>query len=235
LTRGKWHELVSLFTGWKTLCKFDREAPLQMEGLLKRLLDEQSAQEGQIPMVDIRLYNSLLDAWACAALFRTHGVAASQRAREVLVTLQETYERQSVDKENGVNSAMSLQPNEKSFDMTLHAVTRTEGPLAARRLLAWKEYLYKSGKNTNAQPTRRDYVMVLDAYANTRDANAGLLAEGLVKHMKATGVQIPDTHCYNICIKAWTRSKRGRESAEHADRILEEMETEPDLITYASV
>lgn len=36
-------------------------------------------------------------------------------------------------------------------------------------------------------------------------------------------------------IKAWTRSKRGREAAEHAERIMEEMETEPDLITYASV
>jgi hypothetical protein len=212
-----------------------------MEGLLKRLLDEQEVQGGKIPMVDIRLYNSLLDAWACAALFRTHGVAASQRAREILVTLQETYEQQSDvvdddhDKENGMKGVMSLQPNEKSFDMTLHAVTRTEGPLVARRLLAWKEYLYKSGKNTNAQPTRKDYILVLGAYANTRDDNAGLLTEGLVKHMKATNVQVPDTHCYNICIKAWTRSKRGRESAEHADRILEEMESEPDLITYASV
>lgn len=41
--------------------------------------------------------------------------------------------------------------------------------------------------------------------------------------------------CHLSVIKAWTRSKRGREAAEHAERIMEEMDTEPDLHTYASV
>jgi len=224
LSQGKWHELTSLFHGWAGMAKFDRDAPLRMEALLKRLLQEEQAQDRK-DLVDIEIYNRLLDAWACAALFKTHGVPASQRAREILVTLQESYEQHGED---------HVQPNQKSFDVVLHAVTRTEGPLVARRLLAWKEHLYKTGKNKHAQPKHADYVLVLDAYSNSRNGNAGSLAEGLLAHMKAIGNE-PDTYCYNVAIKAWTRSKRGREAAEHAERVLEEMETEPDIFTYATV
>eukprot|EP00977_Amphora_coffeiformis_P001945 scaffold370_cov176-Amphora_coffeaeformis.AAC.22 len=197
-----------------------------MEALLKRLLQEEQEQ-GRKDLVGISIYNSLLDAWACAALFKTHGVPASQRAREILVTLQETYEQQQ-------GGGDHLQPDQKSFDVVLHAVTRTEGPLVARRLLAWKEHLYKTGKNKHAQPKHADYVLVLDAYSNSRNENAGSLAEGLLAHMKAMGND-PDTYCYNVAIKAWTRSKRGREAAEHAERVLEEMDAEPDIFTYATV
>lgn len=105
------------------------------------------------------------------------------------MTLQETYEQ-------GGNA--KLQPDERSFDVTLHAVTRTEGPLVARRLLAWKEHLFKMGKNRHAKPARKDYMLVLDAYSNMRDVNAGALTEGLVSHMKATGISLPDTYCYNM-------------------------------------
>ena len=45
LTQGKWHEVTSLFHGWATLAKSDKEAPLRMEALLKRLLQEQQAQQ----------------------------------------------------------------------------------------------------------------------------------------------------------------------------------------------
>jgi hypothetical protein len=42
---------------------------------------------------------------------------------------------------------------------------------------------------------------------------------------------LPDTFCYSIAIKAWTKAKWGRESAEHADQIKEEMEVPKDLVT----
>jgi hypothetical protein len=209
-----------------------------MESLLQRLVQEE-AQQQRHDLVDRKMYHGLLDAWACAALFKTHGAAGSQRALEILFALQQTYEQQQ--QLDAKCSGNALQPDQKSFDVVMHAVTRTEGPLVARRLLAWKEYLYRMGRNVHARPTRADYVMVLDAYANSGTANAGTLAEGLLAHMQATNTNTtqsllaPDTHCWNICIKAWTRSKRGREAAEHADRILEEMQAEPDIISYSTV
>jgi hypothetical protein len=45
----------------------------------------------------------------------------------------------------------------------------------------------------------------------------------------------PDTLCYNIAIKAYVKSNRGREAAEHAHRILDTMSAPPDLFTYSSV
>ena len=44
LKQGKWHEITSLFQGWAGMAKFDKEAPLRMESLLKRLLQEEQAQ-----------------------------------------------------------------------------------------------------------------------------------------------------------------------------------------------
>jgi hypothetical protein len=248
LVNGKWHELTSILTAWSAFSKKDPQAPVQMEALLKRLWQEHAS--GNTPaMPTIELYNTVLDAWACAALFKTQQTQqqpnqqqqnqntqnqqqnfcqASQRAREILVCLQETYEE---------TKQTALQPNAASFNLVMHVVCRTEGALIARRLLAWQEYLHKSGKNEFAKPTRNDYLLVLDAYAVSRDDNAGQLAEGFVRHMWHSAIVQPDTFCYNVAIKAWYTSKRGRESAEHCHRILDEMPaTVPkDLITYASV
>ena len=74
LGKGKWHELTSIFHGWATLAKSDKDAPLRMEALLKRLLEEQqvafrlekeqennksnSNNRSALQMVDIGLYNT---------------------------------------------------------------------------------------------------------------------------------------------------------------------------------
>ena len=71
---GKWHEVSSLYSGWSARAKFDPDAPLRMEALLKRLLQEQQGpnnSSGNTTWVTIDMYNALLDAWCCAALFRT--------------------------------------------------------------------------------------------------------------------------------------------------------------------
>jgi hypothetical protein len=239
LTNGKWHELTSILTAWSAFTKKDPQAPVHMEALLKRLWEEHhlsvatgNNKEATSMMPTVELYNTVLDAWACAALFKTNQLSdycqASQRAREILVLLQETYEE---------TKQTALQPNEASFDVVLHVVCRTEGAIIARRLLAWQEYLYKSGKNEYAKPTRNDYLLVLDAYANSRDDNAGQLAEGFIRHMWHSATVEPDTFFYNIVLKTWFTAKRGRESAEHCHRILDEMpdQVPKDLITYASV
>jgi len=230
LTKGKWHELTSMLYAWSSFSKSDAEAPLRVESILKRLHEERRAGNEEA-RADIDMYNRLLDAWACAGLFRTtNPVVASQRAREILVLLQETYESEGDE---------LLMPNEESFNLVLHVVCRTEGPTIARRLLALMEYLHRSGKNPHAKPTRSDYTSVLNAYTYERNpkqqANAGSLAEGFLRHMNITAGITPDTYSYNLAIRAWSRSRRGREAAEHADRILEEMQAPKDIVTYSSV
>jgi hypothetical protein len=177
-------------------------------------------------MMDVEWYNAVLDAWACAALFQIHiPTHASQRARELLVSMQEQFE---------LHPATAVPPNTESFSIVSHVVGRVEGSWMTRRFLAWREYLYKSGKNTCAQPTRPEYVRTLDAYAHSGQVNAGYLAQGFLRHMKVMQ-QPPDTLCYNMAIKAWTQSRRGRDSAEQAEQILMQMDTLPDGVTYASV
>jgi hypothetical protein len=267
LNRGKWHELASMLHAWSKHVKDgtnNHMVPMYMERILKRLLDERRAGNEEAK-VDIGMYNILLDAWACAALFpQPRSTAAttpssfsssswasspastpatgssrqiaSQRAREILVLLQETYEakEQQQHEDANANRVASLQPNEESFRVVFYVVCKIEGAQIARRVLAWMEYLSKVGKNVHAKPKRGQYITLLDSYANSRDDNAGQLAEGFLRHMTKTGVP-PDTTCYNIAIKAWTRAKRGRESAEHADQILSDMTAPKDIVTYSSV
>jgi hypothetical protein len=259
LTEGKWHEVVSLLKGWTCYQKTHHESAARMEALLKVLLDEQRAGNSAVT-ISMDLYNHVLDAWACAALFGTmsHPELASQRAREILVTVQETYEQAwqanlgASDDESPIDAdALSLsilKPNAKSFNLVLHAVRRAEGVFVARRVLAWMEYLYKSGKNVDARPVRSDYLQILDAYGKVTTPSpphAGVLAEAFLRHIKCqvhavVENEIPDTVCYNIVIRAWSRQRRGRESAEHADRLLEEMKAlpsehgKPNEVTYSS-
>ena len=217
LDKGKWHELVSILTAWASFTKREPAAPIQMEALLKRLVEEPTAH------VSIQVYNKILDAWACAALFKTHANTASQRAREILVSLQERFENDGV-----------LQPNKESFDVVYHVVCRTEKPVVGRRLLALREHLAKTGKNPDAEPSIGDYTLLLNSYANYGGPSAGPHAAGLLSHMRIVGVE-PTLLCYNLAIKSWIKSQKGRAAAEQADRILEDMTVQPDLVTYSSV
>ena len=240
LTEGKWHEVVSLLNAWSGYQKSHCQAALNMEALLKVLVEERRAGNARVE-ITIDLYNKLLDAWACAAHFRTIAdpTQASQRAREILVTLQENYEQHLLSTPALSSVALQLRPDAESFRIVLHLVSRTEGAWSARRCLAWMEYLAKAGKNVNAAPSRSQYIQVLDAYARLQTPRAGILAEAFLRHMQFVQQSV-DTLCYNIAIKAWTKGISGRnrrEAAEHADRILEEMKTsenaQPDVVTYA--
>lgn len=304
ISGGKWHEVVSLLQAWSSFQKQQcGDSPaVRMESLLTVLVQEQQQQQAASGdcsinrtttrssnstttiVITMDLYNCILDAWACAALFGSmeHPELASQRAREILVALQENYERRQQEQNDGLEEISgtnnndkesttpqqqqqlsALKPNAKSFNLVLHAARKAEGVVVARRVLAWMEYLYKSGRNVNAKPGRSDYVQLLDAYgkqhhqreksshilhkryaASVATTPAGVLTEAFLRHVQCQPQamvephRLPDTVCYNIVIRAWTRQRRGRESAEHADRLLEEMKAErcercqPNEITY---
>lgn len=250
LGKGKWHELVSMIKGWSKFAKMDPEAPILIERLLKRLHDERIAGNDEARS-DLSIYNSLLDAWCCVGLFATNDksnntnnnsqstamspAVASLRTKEILVHLQENYETSVVAAASTGNvDKVAVQPDEESFGLVFDVVLKIEGVASARRFLAWMEYVSKTGRNDLAKPGRKYYMRLLNAYANSRDDKAGILAEGILRHMIKIG-EMPDTVCYNIAMKAWTKAKRGRESAEHADRIFEEMQAPKDVVTYSTV
>jgi hypothetical protein len=255
LIDGKWHEVVSLLNAWSAFQKDNGEAPIRMEALLGVLINERNAGNANV-LITIDMYNKLVDAWACAAMFNTvpNPIAASQRVLEIIVTLQENFEKTMWVSDSfqqrlilSNNNAtlrpplFPLRPNAESFHVALHVVCKIEGVLVARRLLAWMEHLYRSGKNVDAKPSRSHYMQILDAYARLDSSQSSILAEAFLRHLKyqhLTDEQLPDTLCYNIVIKSWSRQQRGREAAEHADRILEEMKDaasehcRPDIVTY---
>lgn len=251
LKEGKWHQVVSLIGAWSSRARHHETATIQIESLLKLLVDHKRLGNNNIE-ISIDLYNKLLDAWACNALFglSDHPHLASKRTREILLHLQESYE-----------TGDDVYPDSKSFGIVLHCVCRVEGALVARRLLAWMEYLSKTGKNSAATPIRSDYIMILDCYSNMDTPNSAILAEGFIRHMNSLqlhiraldtnlskeheAIHLPDTYCYNILLKTWNKKvianpRQGRHIAEQADRILEEMKMQnsdrckPDLVTYAS-
>jgi hypothetical protein len=222
LVKGKWHELVSMINAWSRRLEDDPNAPLLLEQLLKRVIDEQRAGNRECsPTTD--LYNYVIDAWA--ATTSEHGRAASRRARQILHLLQQTHD---------VEQDPERRPNAHSFLTVLKAAAKTEKAPVARETLRWMEQLYSSGRNPDAKPTISAYVTVLDAFSNSGMEDAGDWAEEVLKQMHATGI-VPSTLCYNIAIKAWIKSRRGRQSAEHAERILEEMQSPADVVTYSSV
>ena len=201
LQRGKWHEVLSLFHAWSSRTKsHPDEAPRRMEALLQRLVDEGHVVD------DLPLYNKLLDAWCCAALFGTQSTA---RAREILLWMQES---------------SPMTPNAESFALVFHAIWKTEATIVARRWLAWMEHVARTS-NPSAHPTPRDYTRMLETYAHEQQ---GVLASALLRHMR----EPPDTFGYNLAIKAW--GKNGRNSAEQAEQILLAMPS-PDVVSYASV
>ena len=268
LPEGKWHEAISLFNAWSNYQKdLGCNAAYQMESILNVLSSERIHTGNSNINITIHTYNKLMDAWACSALFNTipNPLQASQRIYEILVTLQENFQTSTYSTIplrtillannvtlESVPTILPMKPNSESFHIALHAVCKVEGVFVARRLLAYMEHLYRSDKNECAQPTQSQYLQILDAYARFNSYQSSTLAEAFLRHLKynydnnsalrtrdgSTMPILPNTLCYNIVIRAWSRYRRGRESAEHADRLLEEMKESqsehcrPDIFTY---
>lgn len=242
-------QITTLIQQWSHYRKIDERVPRRIEDLVKILVSIQNGEGCQETgnILSIKTYNALLNAWACAALFRTGGdrVAAAQRATVLLRMMQERYdEAVRLGQPNGL-----IQPDRWSFATVLHVVCRVEGSVTARRLLAWMEMLHDSGRNTQARPSKNDYMQVLDSYLNYKGSRRAILIEGFISHLGHRSVQdpilvLPDTLSYNIAIKAWCDERKkglpGRQVAEHADRILELMKNDakglcrPDVVTYSS-
>jgi len=242
LVKGKWHELSSMMLAWSRLVKdgtFDRVlellAPhkkqqeeqgqqsvdstnrltpaLIIEGLLKRVIDEQEAGNTDV-VVTVDLYNMAIEAWAAAAgrsgkrgsdgadddrdttttgpggRGTSQTLAAARRAGDIVRSLQTAYE---------VSGNEALRPNSRSFLDALGAFTRaasyTSTPSSARdrasaakeaeKLLLWMEDLAISGKNQDAAPGTVAYSLAMDAYAKSRHMDAGRKAEAIFRRLES--------------------------------------------------
>lgn len=228
LDKGKWHEIRSIMTAWTTFVNGDPSAPMVIERLLKRLMDERRAGNQEVH-VTTEAYNTVIEAWCNRASRSKEGKLAARRARDILLSLQRAY------LETQDESSM---PDTKSFNLVLHALSKAEDAAGSKNMLKWMEKLYDNGLNDAAKLTITVYAHRLNAIASTGNENAGLEAAQVLKEMNATGVE-PTTLCYTTAMKAWIKSGRatrnGRQSAEHAERIMEEMHTKPDAFTYTTL
>lgn len=248
LVKGKWHELSSMMLAWSRVVKdgtFDRVLELLatqqkqleqqgqqqsvdntnrltpaliIEGLLKRIIDEQEAGNTDV-VVTVDLYNMAIEAWAAAAgvvekkVDKSRGteeqrdmpptgsagrgtsqtLAAAKRAGEIVRSLQAAYE---------VSGNEDLRPTSRSFLDALGAFTRAASyastPSSARdrataakeaeKLLLWMEDLAKSGKNHDAMPGTVAYSLAMDAYAKSRHMDAGRKAEEIFRRLESASV-----------------------------------------------
>lgn len=228
LYKGKWHELTSLMTAWVAFAKDDPSAPVLAECLLKRLMDERRAGNVDV-QVTTDVYNTVLEAWFHRASTSKEGKLAARRARDILLSLQKSFME--------THDERTL-PDSKSFILVLHALSKAEDSAGSKNMLKWMEKLYDNGHNDGAKLSISAYAHALNAIASTGKDDVGMEAERVLKHMNATGVE-PTTLCYTTVMKAWIKAGRvtrnGRQSAEHAERIMEEMHTKPDAYTYTTV
>jgi len=245
LVKGKWHELSSMMLAWSRVVKdgtfetvlkllasqqkqlkqqgqqsvdsTSRLTPaLIIEGLLKRIIDEQEAGNADV-VVTVDLYNLAIEAWAAAAGgvekragsrgtddlsdmstgSGGHGtsqtLAAARRAGEIVRSLQTAYE---------VSGNENLRPNSRSFLDALGAFTRAanyrsvpssakERAIAAdeaEKLLFWMEDLARSGRNDDALPCTLAYSLTMDAYAKSRHIDAGRKAEAIFRRLESASL-----------------------------------------------
>jgi len=228
LNKGKWHEIISMLTAWTSFAQDDSSAPLVMECLLKRLVDERRAGNKEV-FVTTELYNTVIEAWYKQASPSKEGKLSARRARDILLSLQRSYIETQDE---------TTMPDAKSFIIVLHALSKAEDAAGSKNMLKWMEKLHENGLNNAAKLTLTAYAHALNAIASTGSKDAGIEAERLLKDMNATGVE-PTTLCYTTVMKAWIKvgrlTRNGRQAAEHSERIMDEMHTKPDAYAYTTV
>lgn len=228
LTNGRWHELISLMTAWSKRVNGDSSAPVVLESLLKRLVDERRAGN-DAARPSAYEYNMVIEAWADVAQKnskRDGGKQAAERALYVLRLLQRAHDTEQ-------QSADYLLPTAFSFTKVLAALSHAKDYRKCKTTLRWMEALHDMGLNKNARPNESAYTYVLNSIADSGEADAGVEAEQLLNHMNQTAGVVKTLH-YTVTIKAWMRQE-SRQGAEQAEELLDKMHVQPDIFTYGSV
>lgn len=174
----------------------NRDCALQVESLLRRLIEERSAGN-DLADLSVSDYNCLLEGWARSGL----GEESAQRAEKILETMQE----------------QGPAPNLQSFKASLMAWRNSKVPFAAvraQRILEWMIRLHQEDDNINALPDSDCFDIVLQLWSRSGLDNAPNQAERLLGTMerlyRKTGEARlkPKITSFNAVLAAWSKATK---------------------------
>lgn len=209
-----------------------KECALEVERLLKRLVDERRAgNDATAALCNTATYNCVLSGWAKSG----EGGAAAQRAEHILTEMQEAFER----------GEEAVRPDTESFKFVIAAWANsgeTNAPQRARSVLERMVALgggddettttrsTAPGYDSFAAPDAECFEIVLNCYARSGRAGAARRTEKTLLWMerlyKKTGHHPrlkPRTEHYNAVVTAWAWSDEIY-AVDRACEILEHME-----------
>jgi hypothetical protein len=201
-----------LMYAWSHTAVHTKECALQVESLLKRVIEERRAGNVQADLQTAD-YNCLLEGWARSGL----GEASALRTEQILEAMQE-------------QAATAAQPNLDSFKACLMA-WRFSGvkyaAVRAHRILNWMIRLYETGDNVHALPDADCFDIVLQLWSRSGNEQAPQQTERLLGVMeklhRSTAVGNTNTDSkvkprrssFNAVLAAWSKSG----SAAAPDRV----------------
>jgi hypothetical protein len=211
-------------------------APLAMESLVKRLVEERMAGN-DVADVTTADYNCVLEGWARSGA----GVFAAERVEQILQAMQD-------------QPSETQKPNLSSFKAVLMAWRQQAGldyaPYRSQRILSWMVELYQQGRNDKALPDADCFDIVLQTWGRSTHEQAPKNAEQVLFAMErlyeSTKLERlkPRTTSFNAVLAAWSKSSQPQ-AAERASDVLAFMErlayrdgdwqVAPDAASYATV
>ena len=174
----------------------NRECALQVESLLRRLIEERSAGN-DLADLSVSDYNCLLEGWARSGL----GEESAQRAEKILETMQE----------------QGPTPNLQSFKACLMAWRNSKVPFAAvraQRILEWMIRLHQDNDNVNSLPDSDCFDIVLQLWSRSGLDNAPNHAERLIGTMERLYRKTGETRLkpkitsFNAVLAAWSKATK---------------------------
>lgn len=192
-----------LMYAWSHTAVHNKECALQVESLLKRVIDERLAGNEQADL-NANDYNCLLEGWARSGL----GEASALRTEQILEAMQE----------------QGPTPNLSSFKACLMA-WRLSGvkyaAVRAHRILEWMIRLHNEDQNVHALPDADCFDIVLQLWSRSGDEHAPKRTERLLGVMeklhRLSGLDKvkPRQSSFKAVLSAWSKSG----SADAPDRV----------------
>ena len=174
----------------------NRESALQVESLLRRLIEERSAGN-DLADLSVSDYNCVLEGWARSGL----GEESAMRAEKILETMQE----------------QGPIPNLQSFKACLMAWRNSKVSFAAvraQRILEWMNRLHHEEDNLNALPDSDCFDIVLQLWSRSGLENAPSHAERLLGRMERSYRNTGDAKIkpkitsFNAVLAAWSKATK---------------------------
>ena len=212
-----------------------KHAALKVEGLLRRVVQEQMSGNPNADGVDMTaLYTILIIAWA-----NSGARGGVERAEEILDYFQDIYEKGESD------DPLLCGPGLECFNAIIYAYARTgrrDASDQAMRVLR-KLYDLNRAKRTLVAPSKDTYAGVLRACATTE--NGPELIRKLLDHMETLSVTYPlvkpDYRCHNAYLEALleginrgNKHISGPKAALMAEEYLHGMLANPDKEVHVS-